>query len=160
MIPIPFFAPQEGSYYNARIHRLPGHKRTFMQAPVKVGIVGLGRWARVLTRAAAQSEKLKIVAAHSRTEDKRNAFRVAPENAAANAEGKRFAAQRLAAGAGMLRDLWVAAMQPAVSEARLVVSIPRISPASAISWPLRSTTKMPLALASRTSRWTTPRIRR
>ncbi len=46
-----------------------------MQAPVKVGIVGLGRWARVLTRAAAQSEKLKIVAAHSRTEDKRNAFR-------------------------------------------------------------------------------------
>src|SRR2546421_7120394 len=70
-----FFAPQEGSYYNARIHRLPGHKRTFMQAPVQVGIVGLGRWARVLTRAAAQSEKLKIVAAHSRTEDKRNDFR-------------------------------------------------------------------------------------
>ncbi|HEY6239283.1 MAG TPA: Gfo/Idh/MocA family oxidoreductase [Burkholderiales bacterium] len=46
-----------------------------MQAPAKVGIVGLGRWARVLTRAAAQSEKLKIVAAYSRTEDKRNAFR-------------------------------------------------------------------------------------
>jgi len=46
-----------------------------MHAPVKVGIVGLGRWARVLTRAAASSERLKIVAAYSRTEDKRNAFR-------------------------------------------------------------------------------------
>jgi hypothetical protein len=44
--------------------------------------------------------------------DKRNAFRVATENATANADGKRFAAQRLAAAAAMLRDLWVAAMQP------------------------------------------------
>jgi hypothetical protein len=44
--------------------------------------------------------------------DKRNAFRIAPENAAANAEGKRFTAERLAAGAAMLRDTWAAAMQP------------------------------------------------
>jgi hypothetical protein len=43
--------------------------------------------------------------------DKRNAFRPAPENASANTEGKRFAAARLAAAAGMLRDLWVAAMK-------------------------------------------------
>jgi predicted dehydrogenase len=42
--------------------------------PVKVGIVGLGRWAKVLTRAAADSDKLKIVAGYSRTEEKRNAF--------------------------------------------------------------------------------------
>ena len=42
--------------------------------PVKVGIVGLGRWAKVLTRAIANSDKLKIVAGYSRTEDKRNAF--------------------------------------------------------------------------------------
>jgi predicted dehydrogenase len=42
--------------------------------PVKVGIVGLGRWAKVLTRAAAQSKKLKIVAAFSRSEEKRAAF--------------------------------------------------------------------------------------
>jgi predicted dehydrogenase len=42
--------------------------------PVKVGIVGLGRWAKVLTRAAAQSDKLKIVAAYSRSEEKRHAF--------------------------------------------------------------------------------------
>jgi predicted dehydrogenase len=40
----------------------------------KVGIVGLGRWARVLARAAAKSSSLKIVAATSRTEDKRQAF--------------------------------------------------------------------------------------
>ena len=40
----------------------------------KVGIVGLGRWARVLTRAAAKSSELKIVSAYSRTEDKRQAF--------------------------------------------------------------------------------------
>src|SRR5262245_62158598 len=41
---------------------------------VKVGIVGLGRWARVLARAAAKSDRLKIVAATSRSVDKRQAF--------------------------------------------------------------------------------------
>jgi predicted dehydrogenase len=40
----------------------------------KVGIVGLGRWAKVLTRAAAKSSELRIVSAYSRTEDKRQAF--------------------------------------------------------------------------------------
>ena len=43
-------------------------------SPVKVGIVGLGRWAKVLTRAAAKSEKLKIVAGYSRSAEKRDAF--------------------------------------------------------------------------------------
>ena len=43
-------------------------------APVKVGIVGLGRWARVLTRAAAKSDKLAIVAGYSRSQEKRDAF--------------------------------------------------------------------------------------
>jgi predicted dehydrogenase len=42
--------------------------------PTKLGIVGLGRWAKVLTRAAAKSDKLKIVAGYSRTEEKRRAF--------------------------------------------------------------------------------------
>ena len=42
--------------------------------PVKLGIVGLGRWAKVLARAARQSDKLKIVAGYSRTADKRAAF--------------------------------------------------------------------------------------
>src|SRR3954468_5151974 len=42
--------------------------------PVKVGIVGLGRWAKVLARAAQASDTLKIVAGYSRTEDKRAAF--------------------------------------------------------------------------------------
>ena len=42
--------------------------------PVKVGIVGLGRWAKVLTRAAQKSDKLEIVAGYSRSEDKRAAF--------------------------------------------------------------------------------------
>jgi predicted dehydrogenase len=45
-----------------------------MSDPVKVGIVGLGRWARVLTRAAARSPHIKIAACFSRTEDKRVAF--------------------------------------------------------------------------------------
>jgi predicted dehydrogenase len=45
-----------------------------MHFPVKVGIVGLGRWAKVLARAAAASDKLKIVSAYSRSEDKRAAF--------------------------------------------------------------------------------------
>jgi len=42
--------------------------------PVRVGIVGLGRWAKVLTRAAAKSDKLKIVAAFSRSPEKRETF--------------------------------------------------------------------------------------
>jgi len=42
--------------------------------PVKLGIVGLGRWARVLTRAAAHSQEIEIVAAFSRSEEKRMAF--------------------------------------------------------------------------------------
>ncbi|MDH5310745.1 MAG: Gfo/Idh/MocA family oxidoreductase [Gammaproteobacteria bacterium] len=41
---------------------------------VKIGIVGLGRWAKVLTRAAAASGKLRIVAGHSRSEEKRQAY--------------------------------------------------------------------------------------
>lgn len=45
-----------------------------MSSPVKVGIVGLGRWAKVLTRAAAKSDRVKIVAGYSRTEEKRHAF--------------------------------------------------------------------------------------
>jgi predicted dehydrogenase len=40
----------------------------------KVGIVGLGRWAQVLARAAAKSTKLEIVSAYSRSEEKRQAF--------------------------------------------------------------------------------------
>jgi len=42
--------------------------------PVKVGIIGLGRWAKVLTRAALKSEKFKIVAGYSRSEEKRQAY--------------------------------------------------------------------------------------
>ena len=42
--------------------------------PVKLGIVGLGRWARVLTRAAEQSTKFRIVAGYSRSEEKRRSF--------------------------------------------------------------------------------------
>ena len=42
--------------------------------PVKVGIVGLGRWAKVLSRAAANSKALTIVSAYSRTEEKRRDF--------------------------------------------------------------------------------------
>jgi len=42
--------------------------------PVKLGIIGLGRWARVLTRAAQKSRQLKIVAGYSRSEENRDAF--------------------------------------------------------------------------------------
>ncbi|MFL2547324.1 MAG: Gfo/Idh/MocA family protein [Candidatus Rariloculaceae bacterium] len=42
--------------------------------PVKLGIIGLGRWARVLTRAAQKSDQLEIVAGFSRSEEKRASF--------------------------------------------------------------------------------------
>jgi predicted dehydrogenase len=41
---------------------------------VKVGIVGLGRWAKVLTRAARGSDALEIVSGFSRSEESRVAF--------------------------------------------------------------------------------------
>ena len=43
-------------------------------SPVKMGIVGLGRWAKVLTQASKQSDKLRIVSGFSRSEEKRAAF--------------------------------------------------------------------------------------
>ena len=43
-------------------------------SPVKLGIIGLGRWAKVLTRASKQSDKLQIVSGFSRSEEKRQAF--------------------------------------------------------------------------------------
>jgi len=42
--------------------------------PVSVGIVGLGPWAKVLTRAASKSDNIKIIAGYSRSEEKRTAF--------------------------------------------------------------------------------------
>lgn len=42
--------------------------------PLQVGIVGLGRWARVLTRAAKKSRALTVVAGYSRSEEKRASF--------------------------------------------------------------------------------------
>ena len=42
--------------------------------PARMGIVGLGRWAKVLTQAARHSDRLKIVAGYSRSADKRAAF--------------------------------------------------------------------------------------
>ncbi len=44
------------------------------RSAVSVGIVGLGRWAKVLTRAASKSDKIKIIAGYSRSEEKRTAF--------------------------------------------------------------------------------------
>lgn len=44
------------------------------QAPVKLGIVGLGRWAKVLARAALRSPKLRIVSGYTRNPEKREAF--------------------------------------------------------------------------------------
>src|SRR5690242_6367679 len=41
---------------------------------VKVGLVGLGRWAKVLARASRHSDRLEIAAAYSRTDEKRTAF--------------------------------------------------------------------------------------
>jgi len=42
--------------------------------PVNVGIVGLGRWAKVLTRAAMKSDKFEIVSGFSRSQEKRDAY--------------------------------------------------------------------------------------
>ena len=54
----------------------PPHRASGGAKLVKLGIVGLGRCARLLARAAAKSDKLKIIAAHSRSEQKRRSFQV------------------------------------------------------------------------------------
>jgi predicted dehydrogenase len=41
---------------------------------VKLGIVGLGRWARVLARASADSDELEIISGFSRSEETRQGF--------------------------------------------------------------------------------------
>jgi len=41
---------------------------------IKVGIVGLGRWARVLTRGSKQSDKIEIIQGFSRSAEQRDAF--------------------------------------------------------------------------------------
>lgn len=43
---------------------------------IKVGIVGLGRWAKVLTAAALKSEKFEISKGFTRSEEKRQAYTV------------------------------------------------------------------------------------
>lgn len=43
-------------------------------SPMQLGVIGLGRWAKVLTRAAQPSRKLKIVAGYSRSQEKRDQF--------------------------------------------------------------------------------------
>jgi len=45
-----------------------------MTNKVQVGIIGLGRWARVLTRAGKLSDNIEIVAGFSRSQEKRTAF--------------------------------------------------------------------------------------
>src|SRR3981081_4000508 len=50
------------------------NSEAFMTDAVKVGIVGLGRWAKVLTQASQKSDKLRIVSGYSRSEEKRAAF--------------------------------------------------------------------------------------
>jgi predicted dehydrogenase len=41
---------------------------------VNVGIVGLGRWAKVLARASLKSDRLAIIAGYSRSQEKREEF--------------------------------------------------------------------------------------
>ena len=57
-----------------RSDRRPAGNRTQAMNVTKVGIVGLGRWAKVLTRAASKSQALQIVSAYSRSQEKRDAF--------------------------------------------------------------------------------------
>jgi predicted dehydrogenase len=45
-----------------------------MSTAVKLAIVGLGRWAKVLTHASKKSNRLRIVAGYSRSEERRRAF--------------------------------------------------------------------------------------
>jgi predicted dehydrogenase len=44
-------------------------------SPVKIGIIGLGRWAKVLTRAAKKSDTFEIACGYSRSEEKRQAYK-------------------------------------------------------------------------------------
>lgn len=60
--------------------------------PVRLGVVGLGRWAAVLAKAAARSERVKVVAGYSRSAEKREAF------------ARAFGGRAVASYAALLRD--------------------------------------------------------
>ena len=45
-----------------------------MRKPVKVGLVGLGGWARSIVEAVEKSKKLELASCFSRTEEKRERF--------------------------------------------------------------------------------------
>jgi predicted dehydrogenase len=63
------------SYKSSRKPAGREHKEgNSMSGPVKLGLVGLGRWARVLARAAARSRELEITSCFTRTPEKRAAF--------------------------------------------------------------------------------------
>ncbi len=47
---------------------------SFDGPPVNLGVVGLGRWARVLSAAMGRSDRLRLHAATSRSQEKRDAF--------------------------------------------------------------------------------------
>jgi predicted dehydrogenase len=64
-------------YYNITILTLENqvNKGVIVSSEkIKVGIVGLGRWAKVLTAAALKSEKFEISKGFTRSEEKRQAF--------------------------------------------------------------------------------------
>jgi predicted dehydrogenase len=64
-------------YYNITILTLENqvNKGVIVSSEkIKVGIVGLGRWAKVLTAAALKSEKFEIAKGFTRSEEKRQAF--------------------------------------------------------------------------------------
>jgi predicted dehydrogenase len=45
-----------------------------MAEPVRVACIGMGWWSDVLADAIKRSDKIEIVACHTRSEDKRTAF--------------------------------------------------------------------------------------
>ena len=55
---------------------LPANRRSSSAKLAKFGIVGLGRFGRQLARAASKSNRLKIIAAYSRSEQKRRSFQL------------------------------------------------------------------------------------
>jgi predicted dehydrogenase len=58
------------------VQTTPANKPISSAKLIKVGIVGLGHCARLLARAASKSDKLKIVAAYSRSDRKRRSFQL------------------------------------------------------------------------------------
>src|SRR5918999_58905 len=84
-----------------------------MAEPLRVACIGMGWWSDVLADAIKRTKKIEIVACHTRSEDKRNAF------------AKKYGCKPVANYDDVLADRTVEAIINTVTEGRAITEVCR-----------------------------------